>query len=163
MTSASAPDLHDTPPLDNHAGEHAASNTDSSANSDNERPRFRPVPWSALETPQDVELWIAEHDQTMQERIKPQETGVGVRFRLAVGGDVYMQTTDDAILLDVEPDASWIAPLITAATGAEPPAGTVWALPDDRLVQLLLGLSSLVESSLIVTGHNFGKHGRQRY
>lgn len=151
MTSASAPDLPDT------------TFPDSSTENGAERPRFRPVPWSALETPQDVELWIAEHDQTMQERIKPQETGVGVRFRLAVGGDIYMQTTDDAILLDVEPDASWIAPLITAATGAEPPAGTVWALPDDRLVQLLLGLSSLVESSLIVTGHNFGKHGRRNY
>lgn len=152
MTSASAPDTPDIPDT-----------SDSHAESSAERPRFRPVPWTALETPQDVELWIAEHDQTMQERIKPQETGVGVRFRLAVGGDIYMQTTDDAILLDVEPDASWVAPLIMAATGAEQPAGNVWALPDDRLVQLLLGLSTLVESSLIVTGHNFGKHGRRNY
>jgi hypothetical protein len=134
-----------------------------SAQNNAEKPRFRPVPWTALETPQDVELWIAEHDQTMQELIKPQETGVGVRFRLAVGGDIYMQTTADAILLDVEPDASWVAPLIMAATGAEQPAGNLWALPEDRLVQLLLGLSTLVESSLIVTGHNFGKFGRRNY
>jgi hypothetical protein len=126
-----------------------------------ERPRFRPVPWSPLETPQDVELWIAEHDQTMQELIKPQETGVGVRFRLAVGGDIYMQTLADAVVLDIEPDAGWIAPLIMAATGAEQPAGNIWVLPDDKLVQLLLGLSTLVESSLIVTGHNFGKGGRR--
>ena len=128
-----------------------------------DRPRFRPVPWSPLETPQDVELWIAEHNQTMLELIKPQETGVGVRFRLAVGGDIYMQTTADAILLDVEPDASWVAPLIMAATGASQPEGHIWALPDDKLVQLLLGLSTLVESSLIVTGHNFGRHGRRLY
>jgi len=128
-----------------------------------DRPRFRPVPWMPLESPQDVELWIAEHNQTMLELIKPQETGVGVRFRLAVGGDIYMQTTADAILLDVEPDASWVAPLIMAATGAEQPTGQIWVLPDDKLVQLLLGLSSLVESSLIVTGHNFGKHGRRLY
>jgi hypothetical protein len=128
-----------------------------------DRPRFRPVPWTALETPQDVELWIAEHNQTMLELIQPQETGVGVRFRLAVGGDIYMQTTADAVLLDVEPDASWVAPLIMAATGAEQPEGRIWALPDDKLVQLLLGLSTLVESSLIVTGHNFGKHGRRLY
>jgi len=128
-----------------------------------DRPRFRPVPWTALETPQDVELWIAEHNQTMLELIQPQETGVGVRFRLAVGGDIYMQTTADAVLLDVEPDAGWVAPLIMAATGAEQPEGRIWALPDDKLVQLLLGLSTLVESSLIVTGHNFGKHGRRLY
>jgi hypothetical protein len=121
------------------------------------------VPWTPLETPQDVELWIAEHNQAMQETIRPQETGVGVRFRLAVGGDIYMQTTDDAVILDVEPDASWVAPLIMAATGAEQPAGQHWILPDDKLVQLLLGLSSLVESSLIVTGHNFGRHSRRIY
>lgn len=135
----------------------------SPANDSADRPRFRPVPWMPLETPQDVELWIAEHNQTMQETIGPQETGVGVRFRLAVGGDVYMQTTADAVLLDIEPDASWIAPLVMAATGAEQPAGQVWILSDDKLVQLLLGLSSLVESSLIVTGHNFGKHARRMF
>jgi len=128
-----------------------------------DRPRFRPVPWMPLESPQDVELWIAEHNQTMLELIKPQETGVGVRFRLAVGGDIYMQTTADAVILDVDPDAGWVAPLIMAATGAEQPTGQIWVLPDDKLVQLLLGLSTLVESSLIVTGHNFGKHGRRIY
>ena len=128
-----------------------------------DRPRFRPVPWTPLETPQDVELWIDEHNRTMQELVKPQETGVGVRFRLAPGGDVYMHTAADAVILDVEPDASWVAPLIMAATGAEQPSGSIWVLPDDKLVQLLLGLSTLVENSLIVTGHNFGKHGRRMY
>ncbi|MFL6635166.1 MAG: hypothetical protein ACJ8HJ_22915 [Massilia sp.] len=132
-------------------------------NNDSERPRFRPVPWTALETPQDVDLWIEEHNRTMQELVKPQETGVGVRFRLAPGGDVYMQTTADAVILDVDPDAGWIAPLIMAATGAEQPSGSIWVLPDDKLVQLLLGLSTLVETSLIVTGHNFGKHGRRQF
>lgn len=126
-----------------------------------ERPRFRPVPWSSLETPQDVELWIAEHNATMQEMIKPQETGVGVRFTLAAGGDVYLQTLDDAIILEVEPEASWIGPLVMAATGAEQPEGNYWILPDNKLVQLMLGLSTLIECSLIVTGHNFGKYGRR--
>ncbi|EEF25269.1 conserved hypothetical protein, partial [Ricinus communis] len=69
---------------------------DANQNNATERPRFRPVPWTALETPQDVELWIEEHNRTMQELVKPQETGVGVRFRLAAGGDVYMQTAADA-------------------------------------------------------------------
>jgi hypothetical protein len=75
---------------------------------------------------------------------------------------VVLQTLGDAVLLDVEPDASWIAPLIMAATNAEQPAGQVWVLPDDKLVQLLLGLSTLVERTLIVTGHNF-KHSRRLY
>jgi hypothetical protein len=133
------------------------------ANDNTERPRFRPVPWTSLETPQDAELWIDEHNRTMQELVRPQETGVGVRFTLAAGGDLYLQTAGDAVILDVEPDASWVAPLIMAATGADQPAGQAWLLPDDRLVQLLLGLSTLVESTCIVTGHNFGRHGRRGY
>lgn len=124
-------------------------------------PRFRPRPWIHLETPQDVELWIAEHDQAMQDLIKPQETGYGVKFTLTEGGDIYLQTGEDAIVLDVEPDAAWIAPLITAATGAEPPPGQYWLLPADRLVQLVIGLSSLVASTTLVVGHRFGSHGRR--
>ena len=125
------------------------------------QPRFRPRPWIHLETPQDVEFWILEHDQAMQELIKPQETGYGIQFTLAEGGNIYMQTGEDAIVLDVEPDAAWIAPLIMAATGAEPPAGQDWLLPADKLVQLIIGLSSLVASTTLVVGHRFGSHGRR--
>ena len=119
-------------------------------------PRFRSVPWTALETPQDVELWIDEHNRSLQEHIGPQETGYGVRFALAIGGAIHMQTSGDAILLDVDADAQWVAPLIIAATGAAMPAGQLWVLPEDRLVQLILGLSSLVESTTLVSGHKFG-------
>jgi hypothetical protein len=34
-------------------------------------------------------------------------------------------------------------------------------LPEDRLVQLIVGLSSLVESTLLVTGHPFGARSRK--
>ncbi|THC41972.1 hypothetical protein [Massilia sp. Mn16-1_5] len=122
-------------------------------------PRFRPRPWIHLETPQDVELWIAEHDQAMQELIKPQETGYGVCFTLAEGGNIYMQTHEDAIQLDVDEEASWITPLIVAATGAEVPRGSYWLLPADRLIQLIIGLSSLVASTTLVVGHRFGSRG----
>jgi hypothetical protein len=132
-----------------------------SPNDLSQRPRFRPRPWTPLETPQDVELWIEEHNQAMRELIGPQETGVGVCFTLAVGGNIYMQTTGDAVILDVEPDAAWVAPLITAATGCEQPRGQVWVLPEDRLVQLIVGLSSLVESTLLVSGHPFGARNRR--
>ena len=124
-------------------------------------PRFKPRPWTPLETPQDVELWIEEHNIAMQELISPRETGYGVCFTLAEGGDIYMQTTDDAVFLDVEPDAEWVAPLIVAATGVEPPRGQLWILPADKLVQLIIGLSTLVATTTLVTGHNFGGRGRK--
>lgn len=126
-------------------------------------PRFRPRPWIELLTPQDVEAWIEEHNACMQEMISPKETGVGICLTLAAGGDVYLQTLDDAVLLDVEPEADWIAPLIVAATQADPPKGQLWVLPADRLVQLILGLSTLVASTTLVAGHKFGTRQRSYY
>ena len=126
-----------------------------------EAPRFRPVPWIELQTPQDVEAWIDEHNRCLMEHISPQETGVGVCFTLAEGGNIFMQTTGDAVVLDVEPEAEWIAPLITAATQTPAPAAQLWILPDDKLVQLIVGLSSLVASTTLVSGHNFGSRSRK--
>lgn len=127
---------------------------------DSALPRFRPRPWIALETPQDVELWIDEHNRSLQELIGPQESGYGICFTLAVGGNIYMQTSADAVLLDVDSDAAWVAPLLTAASGVEAPVGSYWVLPDDKLIQLIVGLSSLVESTTLVSGHRFGGRGR---
>ncbi|WP_332876992.1 hypothetical protein [Massilia sp. S19_KUP03_FR1] len=125
-------------------------------------PRFRPRPWTPLETPQDVELWIDEHDRCLQELIAPDERGVGICLTLGVGGNIYLQTGADAVLLDVDEDASWVAPLITAATGVAAPRGSYWVLPDDKLIQLIVGLSSLVESTTLVSGHRFGASGANR-
>ncbi|MGZ8290074.1 MAG: hypothetical protein ACXW2U_16345 [Telluria sp.] len=125
------------------------------------KPRFRPRPWIHLETVQDVELWIDEHNQSLQQNIGPQETGYGVCFTLAVGGNIYMHTGADAIMLDVDADARWVAPLIVAATGAEDPGTDYWTLRDDTLVQLLIGLSTLVESTTLVVGHRFGSRNRK--
>ena len=124
--------------------------------------RFRPCPWTDLQTPQDVEAWIDEHNRSMMEHIGPQETGVGVCFTLAEGGNIFLQTSADAIILDVEPDAQWVAPLIMAATQSELPAAQLWILPDDKLIQLIVGLSSLVVSTTLVSGHNFGVRGRKQ-
>ena len=126
-------------------------------------PRFRPRPWTALETPQDVEAWIDEHNRSMMEHIGPQETGVGVCFTLAEGGNIFLQTSADAVILDVEPDAQWVAPLIMAATQSPQPASQLWILPDDKLIQLIVGLSSLVASTTLVSGHNFGARGRSQH
>ena len=129
--------------------------------SPDERPRFRPRPWEHLETPYDVEVWIEEHNRSMQDNIRATETGVGICFTLAEGGDIYMQTSaDGAVVLDVTPDAAWVSPLISAATGCEAPDASLWILPDDKLIQLIVGLSSLVASTLLVVGHDFGLRRR---
>lgn len=127
-----------------------------------EPPRFRPVPWSGLETLADVELWIEEHNQALQQHIRPNESGYGVCFTLAEGGEIYLQTTQDGhLVLDVTEEASWVAPLIMAAARVqEAPAGRLWVLPDDKLVQLMIGLSGLIASSILVVGHNFGLRRR---
>ncbi|SFL57966.1 hypothetical protein [Rugamonas rubra] len=125
-------------------------------------PRFRPVPWSALENAGDVELWIEEHNRCMQDNIGKNERGYGVRFTLAEGGDIFMQTSaDGAVILDLTPEADWVAPLIMAAARVEAPAGAMWVLPDDKLIQLMIGLSSLIASSTLVVGHHFGRRQRQ--
>jgi hypothetical protein len=124
-------------------------------------PRFRPRPWIELQTPQDVEAWIDEHNQSMMEHIGPQETGVGVCFTLAEGGNIYLQTSADAVILDVDADAQWVAPLIMAATQTPEPPAQLWILPDDKLIQLIVGLSSLVASTTLVSGHNFGSRSRK--
>ena len=124
-------------------------------------PRFRPCPWTDLQTPQDVEAWIDEHNRSMMEHIGPQETGVGVCFTLAAGGNLYLQTSADAVILDVEPDAHWVTPLIMAATQSAEPPSQLWILPDDKLIQLIVGLSSLVVSTTLVSGHNFGGRSRK--
>ena len=126
-------------------------------------PRFRPVPWIELQTPQDVEAWIDEHNRCLNELIGPQETGVGVCFTLTEGGNIYMQTTGDAVVLNVDDDAQWIAPLISAATQTAAPPSQVWILPDDKLVQLIVGMSSLVASTTLVSGHNFGARSRKQH
>jgi hypothetical protein len=80
-----------------------------------------------------------------------------VCFSLAEGGEIYMQTTEGAVILDVTPEADWVEPLLCAICGAEPPKGSLWMLPEDKLVQLILGLSTLVASTTLVAGHNFGR------
>ena len=125
-------------------------------------PRFRPCPWIDLQTPQDVEAWIDEHNRSMVEHIGPQETGVGVCFTLAAGGNIYLQTSVDAVILDVDPDAEWVTPLIMAATQSAAPPSPLWTLPDDKLIQLIVGLSSLVASTTLVSGHNFGARSRKQ-
>jgi hypothetical protein len=120
-------------------------------------PRFRARAWEPLATPQDVELWIAEHNQSMQENISLTETGCGICFGLTEGGQIFLQTgADGAVILELTAEAEWVAPLISAAAQVEASHSSLWILPDDKLIQLVLGLSSLIATSMLVVGHRFG-------
>ena len=80
-------------------------------------PRFRPVPWTPLSTPQDVDDWIDAHNRSLAEHIGPQETGFGVCFTLTEGGNIYMQTLDDAVVLDVSD--GWVVHLLDGTGSRE--------------------------------------------
>jgi hypothetical protein len=112
-------------------------------------------PWTQLNTPQGVEAWIEEHNRKLLQSVAKNATGYGVCFHLSQGGEIFMHTAEDAILLDVTPDAEWVKPVITAATGVSAPNSQIWILPDDKLTQLALGLDSLIGSSRMVVSHNF--------
>jgi hypothetical protein len=117
---------------------------------------FDDQPWTGLTTQQDVENWIDLYNHDLRLCVKkPDANGYGVCFTLLHGGQIFMHTAADAILLDVMPDAEWAAPVITAATGVAAPGTQIWVLPDDKLTQLVLGLSPLIASTRMVVSHRY--------
>jgi hypothetical protein len=113
-------------------------------------------PWIHLTTTYDVEAWIDQYNWDLQRFIKqPNAKGYGVCFRLDHGGEIYMHSTEGAVMLDVTPEAEWIVPVIIAATRVEAPHSQIWTLPDDKLTELVLGLSSLIASSRMVANHRY--------
>jgi hypothetical protein len=81
-----------------------------------ERPRFRPVRGNT-ETPYDVEVWIEEHNRSMQDNIRATETGVGICFTSPRAATSMQTSADGAVVLDVTPDAAWVSPLDQGAAG----------------------------------------------
>ncbi|KRB79172.1 hypothetical protein [Noviherbaspirillum sp. Root189] len=114
-------------------------------------------PWIVLTTTYDVEAWIDNYNWELQRAIEKKNTqGHGICFGLEHGGEVYLHTTQDGdVVLDVTPEAEWVAPLISAAAQVAQPAGQIWALPGDALTQLILGLSPLIATTRIVVNHDF--------
>lgn len=113
-------------------------------------------PWIHLTTTYDVEAWIDQYNWDLQRFIKqPNAKGYGVCFRLDHGGEIYIHSTEGTLMLDVTPEAEWVVPVIVAATGAEAPHSQIWALPDDKLTELVLGLSSLIASTKMVASHHY--------
>jgi hypothetical protein len=113
-------------------------------------------PWIHLTTTYDVEAWIDQYNWDLKRFVKePNAQGYGVCFRLDHGGDIYMHSTEGAILLDVTPEAEWVVPVIVAATGVVAPTSQIWTLPDDKLTELVLGLSSLIASTRMIARHGY--------
>lgn len=114
-------------------------------------------PWVSLETIQDVEAWMDLNDRELQQLIgNKASVGHGICFSLLHGGEIYLHTNSDGhLLLDVTAEAQWIAPVISATTQVVPPRGQIWILPQYVLLQLILGLNTLVASSRLVLRHEF--------
>ena len=115
--------------------------------------------WVSLESPQDVEAWMDLHDRELKQLLADKAgSGHGVCFTLAHGGEIFLHTNSDGdILLDVTPDAQWVEPVICACTGAPPARGQIWILPQHVLIELILGLNSLIASSQLVLRHEFSR------
>lgn len=120
-------------------------------------------PWIVCQSAQEIETWIDRLNHELQQiagmrhqTSLDHRAGLGVCLSLTQGGKITLHTNPDGdVLLDLGLDANWVSPLIVAATSVPEPRGTVWLIPGDRLIQLLLGLNSLIESETIVMRHNF--------
>lgn len=117
----------------------------------------RARPWNGLSTTFDIETWIDHVNRDLQRLVGTTTApGAGVCLQLTEGGIIFLHTTSEGeVLLDVTPEAEWIAPLITAATGMTAKTDALWVLPDHVLTQLMLGLSPLIESTQLVIRHAF--------
>ncbi|MBR7791100.1 hypothetical protein KDM87_00705 [Undibacterium sp. FT147W] len=115
------------------------------------------LPWISLESVNDVEAWLDLYDRELQQLAgKNPQAGYGVCFTLLHGGEVYLHTNSDGdILLDVTPDAAWVTPVLTAVTQVSPPRGQIWLVPGQVLMQLILGLNSLIATSRLVVQHEY--------
>ena len=122
-----------------------------------ENEAFRERPWIKWETTYEIEAWIDTYNRDMRRIITdPRASGYGICFTLEAGGEIYLHTTSEGIvLIDVPPDAEWVTPLLTAVIQDTAPKSQVWLLPVEKLTQLILGLSSLIKSTKMVLNHEF--------
>lgn len=114
-------------------------------------------PWIVLKTTYDVETWIDHQNRAIQQMMSSNKnSGWGICFGLAEGGDIYLHTTAEGeVLLDVTPEAQWVTPLIAVATQIDVPDTPIWILPGDRLTQLVFGLSTLIATTRLIVNHDF--------
>jgi hypothetical protein len=125
-------------------------------------PETHQRPWIVLDGVDDAEVWVANSNLELNFYLEQDKNGgipvgQGICFNLALGGEVYLHTTSEGmIVLDIADEASWVTPIIEACTNAKPAKGQIWVLPENTLIQLILGLNSLIATSTIVLRHDFG-------
>lgn len=114
-------------------------------------------PWISLETIQDVEAWMdLQHRELQQVLGSKQANGQGICLTFLHGGELYLHTNSDGdVLMDLTAEAQWVVPALSAVTGHAAPRGQVWRLPGHVLIQLILGLNTLVASSRLVLKHQY--------
>ena len=123
-------------------------------------------PWIHLTSSYDVESWINSYDRDLRRRLGSADpAGVALCLRLELGGELFLHTTAEGeVLLEVSQEATWVSPVISAATGIQTPASSrLWNLPGEVLVQLLLGLSSLIAAARPVIDHPLLKTRSRRW
>lgn len=117
--------------------------------------------WLMLESVAEVEAWLDLNDRQLRQAISEQPKassfhGCGICFGLTHGGEIYLHTNSEGeVLLDVTAEASWVTPVLSAVTQAAAPAGQIWILPPHILIELILGLNSLIARSRLVLSHEF--------
>jgi hypothetical protein len=115
--------------------------------------------WLVLESLQEIEAWMDLHDRELRKLLAEtagQKQGQGICFALTHGGEIYLHTNEDGdVMLDVTQAASWVSPVISAATGVAAPSGQYWLLPHASLIPLIMGLNSLIDSSRLVVSHRY--------
>lgn len=125
-------------------------------------PESHQRPWTALNDIDEVKTWIANCNLELRYYIEEDRNsrlpkGQGICFALELGGEIFVHTTmEGIILLDVTDDAAWATPVIISSTGAKEPKGQIWILPEGSLIQLVLGLNSLIASTTLVLQHDYG-------
>ena len=129
-----------------------------------DQPESHQRPWQLLHGVDDAEIWVANSNLELnfyleQNRHSTEPHGQGMCFGLELGGEIYLHTTSEGmLLLDVSEEAQWAAPIIAACAGVDVARGQIWILPENTLIQLILGLNSLVATSSIILQHSFGHY-----
>lgn len=119
-------------------------------------------PWTRLDGVDDAEVWIANTNLELNfflenDRSAGVAEGQGVCLHLELGGEIFVHTTGEGMtVLDVTDAAEWVEPVVQACGATRRGNGRLWVMPENSLIQLLMGLNELIASYSVVMQHRFG-------
>lgn len=117
---------------------------------------LRERPWIKWESTFEIDAWIDSYNRDLRNLLKdPRAKGYGICFILEAGGEIYLHTMPEGVvLIDVPPEAEWISPILTTIIQTEAPKSQIWTMPVDKLTQLIFGLNSLIKATRMVLNHD---------